>query len=72
MRQPGIELSAVANVEFVFRVGDLDHELAGADGIVTSARAGNLRVSPHCYNNGDDIEELLVALRAHRDLLRTA
>lgn len=39
------------------------------DGIVTSSRAGNLRVSPHCYNTAEDVERLLAALRAHRDLL---
>ncbi|MCH6165726.1 aminotransferase class V-fold PLP-dependent enzyme [Pseudonocardia alaniniphila] len=40
------------------------------DGIVTSSRAGNLRVSPHCYNTAGDLETLLAALHAHRDLLR--
>lgn len=42
-----------------------------ADGIVTSSRAGNVRISAHCYNTSADIERLLVALRAHRELLRT-
>jgi selenocysteine lyase/cysteine desulfurase len=41
----------------------------GEDGIVTSARAGNLRVSPHCYNTDEDINRLLVALAKHRALL---
>jgi selenocysteine lyase/cysteine desulfurase len=47
----------------------LVHRLA-ADRIVTSSRAGNLRISPHCYNTPADIERLLAVLRTHRDLLR--
>jgi selenocysteine lyase/cysteine desulfurase len=39
------------------------------DGIVTSSRDGNLRVSPHCYNSSADIEAVLEALGRHRDLL---
>jgi selenocysteine lyase/cysteine desulfurase len=41
----------------------------GAEGIVTSSRAGNLRVSPHGYNSAEDIEAVLAALARHRDLL---
>ena len=44
--------------------------LAG-DGIVTSERDGNLRVSPHAYNTEDDIDAILAALQRHRSLLRT-
>ena len=40
-----------------------------ADGIVTSSRDGNLRVSAHCYNSTVDIDAVLAALAQHRDLL---
>jgi selenocysteine lyase/cysteine desulfurase len=42
--------------------------LAG-DGIVTSDRDGNLRVSPHAYNTEEDIDVVLGSLRRHRHLL---
>ncbi len=38
-------------------------------GIVTSTRAGNLRVSPHFYNTSDDVDTLLEALAKHRGFL---
>jgi selenocysteine lyase/cysteine desulfurase len=40
-----------------------------ADGIVTSSRDGNLRVSAHCYNSAEDIDAVLAALARHRHLL---
>jgi selenocysteine lyase/cysteine desulfurase len=40
------------------------------DGIVTSDRDGNLRVSAHAYNTGEDIDAVLAALERHRALLR--
>jgi selenocysteine lyase/cysteine desulfurase len=39
------------------------------DGIVTSSRDGNLRVSAHSYNSADDIDAVLEALARHRHLL---
>jgi selenocysteine lyase/cysteine desulfurase len=39
------------------------------DGIVTSERDSNLRISPHAYNTVADVDALLEALRRHRSLL---
>jgi selenocysteine lyase/cysteine desulfurase len=39
------------------------------DGIVTSERDGNLRISAHCYNSVDDVDTVLASLRRHRELL---
>ena len=39
------------------------------DGIVTSERSGNLRVSAHAYNVAEDVDALLAALARHRELL---
>jgi selenocysteine lyase/cysteine desulfurase len=49
-----------------------DHALVGAlaaDGIITSCRDGNLRVSLHGYNSREDIEAVLAGLARHRELL---
>ena len=43
-------------------------ELGGA-GIVVSARDANVRVALHLYNVEEDVDVLLAALRAHRQLL---
>jgi selenocysteine lyase/cysteine desulfurase len=49
-------------------VGALVKRLA-ARGIVSSSRDSNLRLSAHFYNNHADVERVLEALRANKDLL---
>ncbi len=39
------------------------------EGIVTSERDGNLRVSAHCYNSVEDVEAVLTGLQRHKNLL---
>jgi selenocysteine lyase/cysteine desulfurase len=39
------------------------------EGIVTSDRDGNLRISAHCYNTVEDVDTVLASLRRHRALL---
>jgi selenocysteine lyase/cysteine desulfurase len=44
-------------------------EALARDGIVTSERDSNLRVSAHAYNTTDDVDAVLASLRDHRELL---
>ncbi|HXV35420.1 MAG TPA: aminotransferase class V-fold PLP-dependent enzyme [Gaiellaceae bacterium] len=49
-----------------------EHALVAAladDGIITSSRDGNLRVSFHGYNSAEDVDAVLAALARHRNLL---
>lgn len=39
------------------------------DGIITSSRDDNLRISPHFYNNQADVDKLMDALTQHKALL---
>ncbi|HMH39689.1 MAG TPA: aminotransferase class V-fold PLP-dependent enzyme [Gaiellaceae bacterium] len=41
----------------------------GEEGIVTSDRDDNLRISAHCYNTVEDVDVVLAALQRHRTLL---
>src|SRR5258707_510193 len=40
-----------------------------ADGVVTSSRDNNLRLSPHVYNNQQDVDVLMDCLTKHKELL---
>jgi selenocysteine lyase/cysteine desulfurase len=40
-----------------------------ADGVITSSRGGNLRVSPHLYNTTEDMRRLVDSLQKQRSLL---
>ncbi|SJM58252.1 Cysteine desulfurase [Actinomycetales bacterium JB111] len=53
------------------RSTDVDALVASmaADEVVVSSRDGNLRVSPHFYNSGADIDHALAVLRDHKELL---
>jgi len=40
-----------------------------SQGIITSSRDNNLRISPHFYNTFEDIDAVIAALKKNRDLL---
>ena len=42
------------------------------EGIVTSSRDDNLRISAHCYNAVEDVDAVLDGLRRNRKLLAAA
>ena len=65
-RAPGQHgaLVCVASSDVEALVGELEKE-----GVVTSSRDGNLRISAHCYNTADDVRTLLELLARKRDLL---
>ena len=44
-------------------------ETLEGEGIITSERDGNLRVSAHCYNTIEDVDAVLASLQQYRDLL---
>ncbi|MPZ51564.1 MAG: aminotransferase class V-fold PLP-dependent enzyme [Acidimicrobiia bacterium] len=39
------------------------------DGILTTPRDGNIRLSWHCYNSAEDVEAVIAGLESHADLL---
>jgi selenocysteine lyase/cysteine desulfurase len=58
-------LVCIASIDAPGLVAELEK-----DGIVTSDRDGNLRVSAHAYNTVEDIDAVLAALARHRTFLR--
>jgi len=65
-REPELSgaLLCVRSTDVNALVGALEEQ-----GIVTSCRDDNLRISAHCYNTAEDVQAVLDALAAHRDLL---
>ncbi|HET7344274.1 MAG TPA: aminotransferase class V-fold PLP-dependent enzyme, partial [Nitrososphaeraceae archaeon] len=46
---------------------DVVMELEKKKKIIVSARGNGIRISPHFYNNEDDIDKLVTALKGYRD-----
>ncbi len=56
---------AVASIDENAHVAALQGEK-----VVTSYRGGNVRISPHFYNNREDVEKVLAAFAKHKSFLR--
>jgi selenocysteine lyase/cysteine desulfurase len=62
-RRPGETSGIVTAVHPRLPAAELVERLAGR-GVITATRAGRLRVAPHAYNTEEEIDRLLVELRA--------
>ena len=60
-RGPMIAVAAIDEWALVAALAD--------DGILTTPRDGNIRLSWHCYNSHDDVEAVVAGLERHSDLL---
>jgi selenocysteine lyase/cysteine desulfurase len=56
---------AVASTDEYAHVAALE-----AENVVTSSRDGNIRISPHFYNNREDVEKVVAAFAKHKSFLR--
>lgn len=65
------KLSAEHGPMIAIRCGDAQGmvDALQADGVITSSRDGNIRLSPHFYNDERDVDRVLDALTRNRSLL---
>lgn len=73
MQERGWQLMTPASHGAMMAIRSIDApelvRLLGEERIVVSARDGNVRVSPHFYNNADDVDRPLEVLDRNVQLL---
>ena len=58
--------SGIVSFDVPGKTSDLLKSELLANGVVVSQRAGRLRISAHCYNDDNDIDRLIEAIRSHK------